>query len=263
MNAPHTAVAKTDGLNADMSGLLLKSRSHRVLRSLYAGSADASVGDFTVKVPMPGDAPKLDFGISAARYHTDQALAGDYINGGMVLSARAAHFQDKQVEGIKLDVTIEHFQADALERLASGIRASNRNLAAPPADKAAQMLGVMKTAGVALIAHDPVFKLNDLEFALPQGFAKISGSMRVTGAKESDFTAPVNVPAVLAKLNIDFDVAIDDALADKMAHPKPPDADAPKKGPPPPDQLQMLIDQGSSRARAARPAPRSCMPAAH
>ena len=103
---------------------------------------------------------------------------------------------------------------------------------------------VMKTAGVALVAHDPVFKMNDLQFAMPQGFAKISGSVSVTGAKESDFTAPVNVAALLAKLHAEFDVAIDDALADKMAQPKPPAADAPKKGPPPPDPLQLLIDHG-------------------
>ena len=244
MSAPHTAISKAGDVNIDLTGMLFKSRSHRALRSLYAGTADASLGDFLASAQLPGDAPKFEFRISAATYHADLAMAGDYINGGAALSARSASFAGTEVEGIKVDFAFEHWQADAFERLTAGMRASNRNLSATPADKAAQMLDVMKTAGVALVAHDPVFKINDLRFAMPQGFAKISGSVSVTGAKESDFTAPVNVPALLAKVHAEFDVAIDDALADKMAQPKPPAADAPKKAPPPVDQLQLLIDHG-------------------
>jgi uncharacterized protein YdgA (DUF945 family) len=244
LSAPHGRIAKADSFSFEMTGVRLKSRSHRVLRSLYAGSADGSLGDLAISAPMPGDAPRMDFRISAATYHSDVAMAGDFINGGAVLSARSASFSGTQVEGIKLDFAFEHWQADAFERLAAGMRASNRNIAAAPADKATQIMTVMKTAGVALVAHDPVFKITDLEFAMPQGFAKMSGSISVTGAKESDFTAPVNVPALLAKVHAELDISIDNELADKMAHPKPPEADAPKKGPPPPDPLQMLVDQG-------------------
>ena len=181
-SVPHIRAAQADGPSIELSGLLLKSRAHRALRSLYVGTADGTVGDFAVSVPMPGDAPRLDLGISAVQYHKDEALAGDYVNGAAVLNARVAHFAGTQVEGIKLDVAFEHWQADALERFEAGVRASNSNLAASPADKTAQIMSVMKTSGVALVAHDPVFKFNAVEFALPQGFAKLSGSVRVTGA---------------------------------------------------------------------------------
>ena len=159
------------------------------------------------------------------------------------MSAMYAGAGGYHVQGLKIDAGFEHLQLDALERLTAGIRKIQREHPGRPAEQAPELKQLWESAGVPLLVGDPVVVVRNLQFAGPGGFATLSGSLGIRGATDGDFKPALNMAALTGKVTADIDIAVDEALAERLMAPKPVAGAATTRpaGPPP---LQSLITQG-------------------
>jgi len=236
---PHFLMRKDGAMTMEANGWEVKFKAHRVLRSLYASDVDGTLGDFEITDLAMADPKLAKFGIRAARYVSSTSATAGFLDGTGVLTAREAHAAGKSVQGIKLDVAIEHWQADAFEKLMAGLRKA-RNGAGAPAERVAEMTKIAKESGVTLLVNDPVVRVRDLELSTEEGFAKVSASFRINGATAKDFEPPLNPAVLLKKVRIEADISLDDELADLLDRPRT----LPNSRTPAPSPLAGLIMQG-------------------
>jgi uncharacterized protein YdgA (DUF945 family) len=259
--APHMLLTHDDGSRIEITGLQASVHSTRALRSLYVGNSEFVLGEFDARLPNaasrqqnaaaapdPNDpsaagAGAGDFTLRALKANGHSEAVGGFLNGSGTITAMYAGVGAGHVQGLKIDGGVEHFQLDAFERLTDGLRKIQRDHPASPAEQAPAMQQLWNSAGVPLVTNDPAIVIRTLQFATAGGFATLSGSVRVHGATEADFKPAVNVGSLLKKLAVDFDVAVDQPLLERLANPKPP-AGAPAAKPTGPSQLQALLAQG-------------------
>jgi uncharacterized protein YdgA (DUF945 family) len=258
---PHVLARRDDGTRIELTGLQLASHSRRALRSIYTGGGEMTLGDFEFNVP-PGEAgatrPAADAGaggmgdagagaglasLRVLRATFQTATEGAFLNSDFKLSANYAGAGGYHVQGLKVDAGIEHWQIDATERLVEGMRRIQRAHAAQPAAQVPEIQELWKTEGIRLAVNDPGIVLRDFEFATADGFAKLTGSVRLPGATEADFKPTVDFKALLSKLTAELDVSMDARLATKLAAGQP-GGPADAKRPPGPPPLQALETQG-------------------
>lgn len=255
--APHVLFRDNTGSTFELSGFRLVAHNHRLLRTLYAGDAELSLGTIEISGLPSKDGP-ISLGLKAVRMQTQADGVGEFMNTSMLFTIGAAEAAGKSLQGLKFDFSADHWQADAFERLAAGSRAATFDTGADPKAQAAALLKIWQSAGVALASHDPSFTIRDLEFATSDGGAKLKGSVGIKGATESDFATPIDPRRIIPKVSLDFDITLDETLAAALqaaqqakAPPAPPPPPAKKGANPTPaapavpaDPLQPLIERG-------------------
>ena len=239
-SVPRLALATVEGSRIDATDFRWSGHSHRALRSIYTGNNVMSLAELSVgtTAATPEAPPAAD--IKDLRYTATIAASGEYVDLAGAVSAATAHVANSALTQLKFDFAYRHVHMESLDHLIDGLRQTQHehgdNVAALQADMAAQF----KTYGVAILAHDPVLEFTDVEFALPEGAAKLTGAIRFKGANADDFKPPMRVQQLLAKVSVDFDLTMDDGLVEKLSGSVPPGP-----GPSPQaQQLQSLAEQG-------------------
>jgi uncharacterized protein YdgA (DUF945 family) len=114
-----------------------------------------------------------------------------------------------------------------------GIQQANGNQALAPAARTAQMLSVLRQQGASLLAQQPELAVDQISFANAKGEAVLKGVVRLRDVTSADFAEGADAKAFMAKLDLDLDLTLDEALLQSL----PGGTNGDK-------QLQSLSDQG-------------------
>jgi uncharacterized protein YdgA (DUF945 family) len=94
-------------------------------------------------------------------------------------------------------------------------------------------MSVMKQQGAALLAQQPEITIDQISLANAKGAAVLKGLVGLRGVTSADFADGADAKVLLAKLDVDLDLTLDDALLQSIPG-----------GPNGEKQLQSLVDQG-------------------
>jgi uncharacterized protein YdgA (DUF945 family) len=74
----------------------------------------------------------------------------------------------------------------------------------------------LRRVGVELLKRDPELVIDRISFAMPEGDAKLSGSVRLVGFDEADLDGAGAPMALVQKLDARIDAAVSEALLEKL-----------------------------------------------
>jgi uncharacterized protein YdgA (DUF945 family) len=75
----------------------------------------------------------------------------------------------------------------------------------------------LRRLGIELLKRDPELVIDRISFAMPEGDAKVTGSVRIVGFDEADLEGPTAAMSLVQKLDARVDVSVAEALLAKLA----------------------------------------------
>ncbi|HXC08407.1 MAG TPA: YdgA family protein [Steroidobacteraceae bacterium] len=227
--APRVMYSTQDGKRFEVTATEFDSSSKRVLRTLYAGDSTFTIG----RVALVGAA-----GAGTVTVDTVRALGSSRVDEGfMTVSAKtsigAITSAPVTLTGAHFDIAFRHLELESLEALTSEMQQVNGRVGLAPAARSAELLSVLKQQGAPLLARQPELAIDRISFANAKGEAVLKGLVRLAGVTSADFADGADARVFLAKLDMDLDLTLDDALLQSLPG-----------GPNSAKQLQSLADQG-------------------
>jgi uncharacterized protein YdgA (DUF945 family) len=230
VTAPRAMFSAADGKRFEVTATAFDDRSKRVLRTLlYEGDSTLTLG----RVAFAG----AD-GAGQVTVDNVRAVGSSHADGGFMAvtvkaSTGAIATAPLTLTGVHFDFTARHLQIEALQALQAGMQQANADSALAPAARTAQAMSVMKQQGAALLAQQPEIAIDQISVANAKGAAVLKGLVGLRGVTSADFADGADAKALLAKLDMDLDLTLDDALLRSIPG-----------GPNGEKQLQSLVDQG-------------------
>jgi uncharacterized protein YdgA (DUF945 family) len=212
MTAPRAMYSSSDGKRFEMTGTAFDARRKRLLRTLYAGDSALKIGHLAITSAGGAGTVTVDDLRSAASSRAD--------NGYMTMSVKTGTGTiatgPLTLTGVHFDFTFRHLEIESLERLTAAIQQANGNQALAPAARTAQMLSVLRQQGASLLAQQPELAVDQISFANAKGEAVLKGVVRLQDVTSADFAEGADVKAFMAKLDLDLDLTLDEALLQSL-----------------------------------------------
>jgi uncharacterized protein YdgA (DUF945 family) len=227
--APRAMFSAVDGKRVEVTAAAFDNRSKRVLRTLYEGDSTLTLG----RVAFAGAGGAGAVTVDNPRLEASSRADGGFMTVSVKTSTGAITSAPLTLTGEHFDLTFRHLQIEALEGFTAGMQQANADSTLAPAARAAQALSVMKRQGAALLAQQPELAIDQISFANAKGTALLKGLVRLRDVSSADFADGADARVLLAKLDMDLDLTLDDALLQTL----PGGSNGEK-------QLQLLADQG-------------------
>jgi uncharacterized protein YdgA (DUF945 family) len=230
LTAPRAMFSAADGKRLEVTATAFDDRSKRVLRTLlYEGDSTLTVG----RVAFTGAG-----GAGPVTVDNVRAVGSSHADGGFMAvsiktSTGAIATAPLTLTGVHFDFTVRHLQIEALQALQAGMQQANANSALAPAARTAQAMSVMKQQGAALLAQQPEIAVDQISFANAKGEAVLKGLVGLRDVTSADFADGADAKVLLAKLDVDLDLTLDEALLQSIPG-----------GPNGERQLLSMVDQG-------------------
>ncbi|MBY0345291.1 MAG: YdgA family protein [Neisseriaceae bacterium] len=136
-------------------------------------------------------------------YQADSRISEGYLSGNGVLSFERFLYGSTPYGPFKIDVAIDHFDAQGLLTLSQSLEnlvqeASNRN-------PNSAFMQTIKKQGWPILSHQPKISLNQLSLTTPNGLVDLSGQFTLDPLTETDL---LNDTALLRKMAIQLKVNV-------------------------------------------------------
>jgi len=212
LTAPRAMYAAADGKGFEAAALMVDARSRRALRTLYEGDSTLTLG----RLAVAGAAGASTFTLNDLRSATSGGTEAGFMTMTLKTSTGALVTSPLTLSGVHFDFTLRHLQEDSLEKLAAGYRQANQNSALAPDARKAALSAVLRQHGTALLAQQPEIGIDRISFANAQGEAVLTGLVRLWGVTAADFAEGTDPRGILAKLEADLDLSLDEALLQSL-----------------------------------------------
>jgi uncharacterized protein YdgA (DUF945 family) len=230
VTAPRAMFSAADGKRFEVTATAFDDRSKRVLRTLlYEGDSTLTLG----RIAFAGAAGAAQTTVDNVRVVGSSHADGGFMAVSVKTSAGTIATGPLTFTGEHFDFTVRHLQIEALQGLTAGVQRANADSALAPAARTAQAMSVMKQQGAALLAQQPEIAIDQISLANAKGTAVLKGLVGLRGVTSADFADGADAKVLLAKLDMDLDLTLDDALLQSIPG-----------GPNGEKQLQSLVDQG-------------------
>jgi uncharacterized protein YdgA (DUF945 family) len=232
--------------NGDSAGLLkvtsgslkLNSDMQRVFDAMNVGTAHFTLSDLAIE----NVAKDFKVTLQNMAIDTKSQVTGEYVDTDFTLSTGALQAQKFAATRLNYEFHLNHLHGPSAAALAQAIRKAQTEAAtsSPPVEAGPKILEAFKTAGIDILAHDPVIDVQHTGFTTPDGELVLSIKAAAPGITRADLDLnnPQRLIAAAVKfLQASADVRIDTALLDKLL-------DSSGKGDSITTQLQGLQRQG-------------------
>lgn len=213
--APQLLVTGGDGSRVQIATVTVSVKNKRVLPLIYAGDVNFAID----KVAFAGPGGGRSFSIDNVHYNVKAAADDGTMSIGVLFGSGAVDSAAAALKAVHFDFTLKNLDLQSLETMTEKMQAynqSNAGATASPDPKA--VLAVVKGPALELLLHNPEIRFDNLGFETPHGQASFKGVVRMTGVKPEDLAENADPKALLAKLDADLDLSIDDvAIAEVPA----------------------------------------------
>jgi uncharacterized protein YdgA (DUF945 family) len=209
---PRAMYTAADGKGFEATAMMFETRSRRALRALYAGDSTLTLG----RLAVAGAAGANTITLNDLRSVSSSSVDGGFMTMTSKTGGGALVTPPLTLSGMHLDFTLRHLEEESLERLTAGIRQANQNSALAPDARKAALLAVLKQHGTALLAQQPEIGIDRISFANAKGEAVLTGLVRLPDVTAADFAEGADPRGILAKLEADLDVTLDEALLQSL-----------------------------------------------
>lgn len=229
-----------------LNGLRYRTDAKRVFEEgsrLYATAAQLTLDTF--EVGPPNGAGKI-VSIQKIDYRSDMPRDGDYLDVIVKFAAAGFEMGGQNYGPVYYDFALQHLQARALDALSRGSEHFSRlAMLGQAASAPANMLAPFQEPLRNLLANQPSFRIERLQFRGPQGEALLTAELHFKDARTEDFANP---GALLGKLDLKADVTAPEAMLAGMLQGHAAAANDPQQPATPQSmaaqQLAMLAQQG-------------------
>ncbi len=229
--APHLLVSAKDGSQLELAALSLHTRNHRVLPLLYAGDMEFSVGK--TSFARAGGAGAV--AVEDVHYNVKATPDGEFIDMALSLGSGAVHAAAANLKATHLDFSFTHLQMQAMETMSEKMQAFNQQRAgASSAPDPGAMFAALKEPAIALLLQNPELHFDLVGFETAHGAVALKGVVRLVGVAAADLAPGADPKALVAKVEANLDLSIDDAALAEM----------PGMGPTGGQKLQAMAKQG-------------------
>jgi len=194
-------------LRVELGDALFESHAERLLRSLYVGDGAFTLAECTLAGLPPGTVRVTDLhATSKTSAEAGFATVAIRFGTGQITS------KPLTLAATDFDFSYGHLNAEALESLTAGLVAVNRDTTLPAAAHGAQLAAVLRDKAPALLAQDPVFTVDRIRLRNAAGALLVTGKIRLPGFVAADLAADADPKALVQKLQVAFDLAVDQAF---------------------------------------------------
>ncbi len=229
--APHLLVSARDGSQLELATLSLHTRNNRVLPLLYAGDMEFAIGK--TSFARAGGAGAV--AVEDVHYNVKASPDGEFIDMALSLGSGAVHAAAVNLKAVHFDFSFTHLLMQAMETMSEKMQAFNQQRASTAgAPDPAAMFATLKEPAIQLLLKNPELHFDLVGFETPHGAVALKGIVRLIGVAAADLADGADPKALIAKVDANLDLSIDDAALAEM----------PAMGPTGGQQLQMLAKQG-------------------
>jgi uncharacterized protein YdgA (DUF945 family) len=115
---------------------------------------------------------------------------------------------------IHYDIGLKHLHAPTVVKMTADMKAMYTKPFTTITDVDSVMIGMFKETGAELLKHDPVFVIDRIGIATPEGDGYIRGTLKLKGATPEDFT-PGNM-ALIGKIDAQFTIDVSEKMLQKF-----------------------------------------------
>lgn len=144
------------------------------------------------------------------------SLSGGFLDLDVRLSADAFRLgtpaRPVTVTHVVYALGVDHIDAAAMVALTKAIRTAEAGATADPAQYQANLMAAVFRCGPQVLLHQPVIRIRQVGFSLPQGSVRLSGKISVPGLSAADLRGPAVLPALKSHAQVTADVRVDRSL---------------------------------------------------
>jgi uncharacterized protein YdgA (DUF945 family) len=212
-------VALTDnGDTSALHGLALVANLERIRGAVYAGDVSASIESVAVdrghdsrdSATERAATVRQKLRIEQLPYSSRSTASGDYLSMVLRAGAERVEVAESKLGRVHYDITLKRLQVPTLDRLYTAMR--NVTDAAQPRSEIEASANARRTASELrnLLVHDPELVFDRVSLAYPEGEARITGYVCITGGKdlEPQFGLFTLLPKIEAGINGSLDEAV-------------------------------------------------------
>ncbi len=203
-NLTHLSVHERGALRVELSGAAFESHAERLLRSLYVGDGALTLAKFSLEGLPQGALSVTDLHVTSKT----SAEAG-FVTVAIQFGTGQIATKPLTLASTDFDFSYGHMNADALESLTAGLVAVNHDATIPPAEHGEKLAAVLRDKAPALLQQDPVFTVDRIRLRNAAGALLVTGSLRLPGFVAADLRSDDSPKALLQKLKVAFDLAVD------------------------------------------------------
>lgn len=194
-----------------LAGLRLRGDTRRVLPA-----EDSLVASGEIRIDMEA----LSFGaadktaaveLQQLHYYIDMPLAGEFIDFDARLGSQVLRIGSQDYGPAQYDYALRHVHVASLDQLVRAYQASQQ--AASPAQNPLAWLADLGEPMQALLAQQPEFHLDRLQFKTPDGDARVSATLMLDGFAPQDMGNPL---LLVGKLNLQADLSLPQSLVQAL-----------------------------------------------
>ncbi len=190
-----------------LAGLRLTGDTRRVLPA-----EDSLVASGEIRI----DVDALSFGVAEQtavfdlqqlHYYIDMPLSGDFIDLEARLGSKVLRIAGQDYGPAQYDYSVRHVHVASLDQLIRQYQASQQ--ARSPAQNPLALLAALGEPLQAVLAQQPEFHLDRLQFKTPEGDARVSARVMLDGFAPEDMGNPL---LLVGKLNLQADLSLPQSL---------------------------------------------------
>jgi uncharacterized protein YdgA (DUF945 family) len=216
--APGMEVKSPAGESAKFEQISVDSNSELAFEDLYIGDASVTMKSVRVEPGQSGAPGPQSVSMDGIEYSARFDRKQDFLDVGAKFGIASMDMQPAKLSDLHYDLTIKHLHGPSV---AAFMRSFRKALAEGPAavdgEAGATFDKELRRLGIELLKRDPELVIDRISFAMPEGDAKVTGSVRIVGFDEGDLEGPAAAMSLVQKLDARVDVSVAEALLAKLA----------------------------------------------
>jgi uncharacterized protein YdgA (DUF945 family) len=218
--APGMAAKSPAGESVTFDQIVFDSNAELAFDDLYLGDVAARIKTIRV-VPGAGEATPAPKSMSMDGFEYSAKLArtqNDFLDGHANFAIGAMDIDATKLNDLHYEITLKHLHGETVAAIARVVRkALAEGLTTPVGEKGATIDQEIKRLCIELLKRDPELVVDRISFAMPEGDAKVKGSVHIVGFEPSDLEGSAGATGLMPKVDARFDIDLAQALLEKFA----------------------------------------------
>jgi uncharacterized protein YdgA (DUF945 family) len=217
--APGAQVTSDGGESGRLEDITFESNSELAFGDLYIGDALFTVRTLTLTTGADagGSGPK-NVSMKGLEYGAKISRKDDFLDVNGRLKLAALDVEPYAMSDLHYEITLKHVHGPSV---AEFIRTVRKSLAEGAAGAGGAAESVFekdgRRIGIEILKRDPELVIDRIAFAMPEGDARLSGSVHLVGFEPADLDGSQAMAGLARKIDARLDVSIAEGLLAKLA----------------------------------------------